>query len=294
MAARRPGAAGRNTDKTCNMTGLRYMRGLLTVIICASLFLLISGCATRSHVWELEDRVVLLAEENARLRRALDQMGGGMAQEDEFRRVAATHNAEMYEMRTEIQRLSGIVEEMEYRLERDVGGLKAGLKDKTDDYGDRLSRLESYVGIGAVERSDSREERQYPGRAELEQLNEQALYRVSKQMFDDGQHKGALEGFAIFLERFPRSNLADNALFWTGEVYFSEQWYERAIVEYQKVIDDYPQGNKVPAAYLKQGIAFSLLGENDNAVFILRELIRKFPDHNEAKIAEGRLANINR
>ncbi len=294
MAACRFAAAGRNTDKTANMTGLIFMRGFLTVIICAALFFPIAGCATRSHVWELEDRVKLLAEENARLRRALDQMGGGMAQEDEFRRVAATHNAEMYEMRTELQRLSGIVEEMEYRLERDVGGLKAGLDDKTDDYGDRLSRLESYVGIGAVERSGAPGESQYPGRAELEQLNEQELYRVSKQMFDEGQHKGAQEGFAMFLERFPRSNLADNSLFWTGEIYFAEQWYERAIVEYQKVIDDYPQGNKVPAAYLKQGIAFSLLGEKDNAVFILRELIRKFPDHNEAKIAERRLADINR
>ncbi|MFW5901529.1 MAG: tetratricopeptide repeat protein, partial [Thermodesulfobacteriota bacterium] len=51
-------------------------------------------------------------------------------------------------------------------------------------------------------------------------------------------------------------------------------------------------GNKVAAAYLKQGIAFQELGETGNAKLVLKELIRKFPDSNEAGIARKKIAAI--
>ena len=39
------------------------------------------------------------------------------------------------------------------------------------------------------------------------------------------------------LKRFPQSDQADNAQFWIGETYYRENWYEKAILEYQKVIE---------------------------------------------------------
>jgi tol-pal system protein YbgF len=96
----------------------------------------------------------------------------------------------------------------------------------------------------------------------------------------------------LFLEKFSDSDRADNARFWIGEIYFAEQWYERAILEYEKVIKNYPDGNKVAGAYLKQGFSFEKIGENANARLILNELLEKFPDSNEAKIAKKKLANL--
>jgi TolA-binding protein len=60
------------------------------------------------------------------------------------------------------------------------------------------------------------------------------------------------------LKRFPKSDNADNAQFWIGEIYYRQKWYETAILEYQKVIENYPKGNKVQASLLKQGFAFSI------------------------------------
>lgn len=277
----------------------RYSAIFILCIFCALLFHAV-GCATRSAVWDLEDRVDMLSDENARLRQALSEKDAGVsdraALKDEISDFRAIQKAELYDIRTEMRRIGGSIEEIEYRLDRDVGKkiaeISVGMKRnaaRLDDYEKRLSRLEVYLGMEAAERPRETEKGEHPDREALEGMEEEALYQAVKQMFDDGEYDGALDGFELFLERFPGSSLADNSRFWTGEVYFAEEWYERAIVEYQKVIDDYPDGNKVPDAYLKQGIAFSLLGEKDNAVYLLRELVRKFPDHNAAEIAKSRI-----
>ncbi|MBF0202691.1 MAG: tetratricopeptide repeat protein, partial [Desulfamplus sp.] len=71
--------------------------------------------------------------------------------------------------------------------------------------------------------------------------------------------------------------------------YYREKWYEKAILEYQRVIEEYPRGNKVMAALLKQGYSFANLGEKGNARLILEELIRKYPQSQEAKSARDKL-----
>ena len=83
--------------------------------------------------------------------------------------------------------------------------------------------------------------------------------------------------------------MAGNAQFWLGETYYREQWYEKAILEYQKVIENYPDGNKIEASLLKQGLAFFNLGDKANARLILQELIRKHPKSNEAQIARQKV-----
>lgn len=276
------------------------MRRYLPVFIVLVFSLPMTGCATRSQVWELEERVERLSEENGKLRQTLLSEGGSvMAQQDELgselSRFAATQNAELYEMRTEIRRLSGDIEEIEYRLEQTVGEMKSDVTEELADYDRRLSRLENYLGIDdsgegpAAGEGESSEETRKP-----EDMDAEELYSASRKLFDKGKYDSSLDGFSMFLERFPDSSLADNSRFWIGEIYFAEKWYEKAIVEYQKVIDDYPDGNKVPAAYLKQGLSFSLLGENSNALYILKELVRKFPDENEADIARSKIAEMER
>ena len=91
------------------------------------------------------------------------------------------------------------------------------------------------------------------------------------------------------MKKFPQSDEADNAQFWIGETYYRENWYEKAILEYQKVIENFPKGNKVPAALLKQGMAFTELGDKENARLIFKELVDRFPRSTEAKIATQKL-----
>ena len=43
---------------------------------------------------------------------------------------------------------------------------------------------------------------------------------------------------------------------WNGRKSGPYKWYEKAILEYQKVVEKYPKGNKVQASLLKQGFSF--------------------------------------
>jgi tol-pal system protein YbgF len=91
---------------------------------------------------------------------------------------------------------------------------------------------------------------------------------------------------------YPSSDNADNAQFWIGETFYQEKSYEKAILEYQKVIEKYPRGNKVPAALLKQGLAFLNLKDRVNSRLIFEELVRKYPNTSEAKAASDKLKEL--
>ncbi len=123
-------------------------------------------------------------------------------------------------------------------------------------------------------------------------LTDKEMYGQARKAFDGGELEAARQGFQDLLKNYPKSNHADNAQFWIGETYYREKWFEKAILEYQKVIEKYPKGNKVPASRLKQGLAFSNLGDNTNARLILQELIKSHPQSNEARIAGKKLKKI--
>ena len=84
-------------------------------------------------------------------------------------------------------------------------------------------------------------------------------------LFKEGQYVKAREEFVKFLKQYPKTAYSDNAQFWIGETWYVEEKYERAIVEYEKVVKDYPSGDKVPYALLKQGMAFQKLGDKASA-----------------------------
>ena len=122
--------------------------------------------------------------------------------------------------------------------------------------------------------------------------SETGLYNSSKALLDKEDYENSRIGFEEFIKLYPKSENADNARFWIAESYYREKWYEKAILEYQKVIEKYSKGNKVASSRLKQGFAFANLGEKSNARLILRELIKKHPGTNEAKIAAEKLKTL--
>jgi len=98
--------------------------------------------------------------------------------------------------------------------------------------------------------------------------------------------------FKKFLEVYPKYELADNAQFWIGECYYFEKKYEKAIIEYEKVTKNFPDGNKVPYAFLKQGLSFLKLGDKASAKLLLQQVIKDFPNTSQARIARAKLLEI--
>jgi tol-pal system protein YbgF len=223
---------------------------------------LVMGCASRKQV-------MVLQEEHAILRAELDSL------HKEHRQIVAaigTQDASVRELRA------------------------------TVDY--KLSQLDERVGAMAstIGESDSRFANLT---AVMEEINRRAAATdttgavLGKDLLDAaeadltrGNYDLAEEGFVQFLRRYPASTLADDAQYGLAECYYGRQRYVEAVYEYRRLVRIYPDGNKVPAALLRLGLAQQNLDNLSETKKQWELLIEKYPDSPEAAIAKDRLKNL--
>ena len=118
------------------------------------------------------------------------------------------------------------------------------------------------------------------------------LYKDAYGTFEKGDLEGARRKFEAFLKQYPNAKLSDNAHFWIGETYYLKKDFEKAILEYEKAIAKYPEGDKIPAALFKQALAFLELGDKTNARNLLRRVIERYPHSDQSEIAKKKLETI--
>jgi tol-pal system protein YbgF len=123
-------------------------------------------------------------------------------------------------------------------------------------------------------------------------ISPQEAYRMAYNDYLKGNYDLAVESFKLYLQQFPDSPLADNALYWIGECHFSQKKYEEAIDSFNRVILIYPQGDKVAAAYLKKGISYTELGKKDEALAVFKILVTKYPLQEETRIAQDKIKEL--
>jgi tol-pal system protein YbgF len=284
---------------------------------------LLGGCALQDDVYTLDHRLSALERQNVELEkqnRELEQRNQDLLQakekissrvegldqtrrddEMELRGQYAGLTAQVQALQESSQMLSGRLEEMEYLLKQKLEGFEANqLKNK-----ERMDRLATDTAavqkrMDTIDPYLNRETAQSPKPVTpaasvvvaAKPASDQALYSQAKKAFDEGNVQEARKGFEQLIADYPQSPNADNAQFWIAETYYREKWYEKAILEYQKVIEKYPSGNKTPAALLKQGLSFLNIGETGNARLVFKELVAKHPHSNEAGIAKQKLESL--
>jgi len=162
----------------------------------------------------------------------------------------------------------------------------------------RIGYIENFLGIAKKETPNgAKVEGQGVGAAEAPgepKTDVEAAYNACYKIFKEGQYVKAREEFVKFLKQHPKSAYSDNAQFWIGETWYVEEKYERAIVEYEKVVKDYPSGDKVPYALLKQGMAFQKLGDKASARIVYNQIVKKYPNTNQARVAKAKLSELKK
>lgn len=115
------------------------------------------------------------------------------------------------------------------------------------------------------------------------------LYDLALRDYQRGDYDVAVRQFTQYIEYFPDSDLADDAQFYIGDSYYTQSLYTPALDAYEKLLDTYPDGSKVPATLLK--IAFIKVARNEpsEARSYLERVIGEFPDAEEAQLARMRL-----
>jgi tol-pal system protein YbgF len=270
--------------------------------------MLLAGCVSQNEVTSLDTRLNELEIRNAEAKKRNQALKSDLTvreeEEQALRHQSAGLRAKVEALNEEIRALNGRIEELEHRLNRqkqmEAEGIKAEegriekLAKSTETNNERIYRIEQYLNFepSAKKSTEKTAAKIIPAGQAQNELREDEIYRMGKQAFDQGDSDAARKKFQELIEKFPKSERADNAQFGIGEIYYREKWYEKAILEYQKVIENYPKGNKVPASLLKQGLAFLKLGDKNNSRLILEELIKKYPKSNEAKIAKDKVKRL--
>lgn len=271
--------------------------GVLLVLIAG---IGLSGCATRRDVTTIDTRISEIELRDAEERRRREEFARSReATEQALRQQAASTRAQIDEVREELRAQGGRIEELQHSLRQQGSAGENGdrlkekltrLEEQNTYIAQRLQRIEQHLKIEPPAAPGSRIKPE--GTPPKAAASEAEVYAKARQAFEKGDTAAARKGFDEFLMVYPSSDNADNAQFWVGETFFQEKQYEKAILEYQKVIEKYPRGNKVPAALLKQGLAFLGLKDRVNSRLIFEEVVRKFPNTSEAKTASEKLKEL--
>src|SRR5215831_5321768 len=119
-----------------------------------------------------------------------------------------------------------------------------------------------------------------------------ALYNDALRDFNAGKNDLASQEFTQYLQVYGNTDLAGNAQFYLGEIQYRQGNLQGAVLSYNKVLDQYPGGNKAAAAQLKKGFALLDLGQRSQGVQELQSLIARFPKSPEAMQAKDRLSKL--
>lgn len=272
------------------------------IIIC------MMGCATSrdlkivsrslsSRILALQEDLTSLQKDNEKLQKDADRI---VKFNETLRKSQADTGADFIQLRNQIQQLKGEIESLQMKLATFRSDLKAedsaGIQKKFDDISFRINYIENFLGVGKKVQEDTAA---VPEKRESKKttspkvtVDKEKTYADAYKTFKQGDYKGARDKFRRFVKIFPSTEYSDNAQFWIGESYYFEKNYEKAILEYENVIKQYPKGNKVPNALLKQALSFMELGDKSSAKLLLQRVIKEYPNTSSARIARGKLPSL--
>ncbi len=287
--------------------------------------LLLTSCATTQDVNLLSQDINRLHRDYLTLKSEIDTLKektGGIVREDSFnalRQSQAEIQSSLSSLAKDLQNLSGRFEENKYFFEKtlknsneEIDLIKfqiTGLESQLKEMRDRLTLLETQSQLVSQKIDTSKqklleEEKKYvktekdiskegkhPNEAPVLD-NKKAKYDDAYDMLQNKRYKEARSKFEEFIKAYPEDELTDNAYFWIAETYYGEKDFEGAILSYETFLKKFPKSPKVPAAILKQGLAFIEIGDKKTGKILLEQVREKYPNSKEAENATKYLEKL--
>ena len=187
---------------------------------------------------------------------------------------------EVSELRKEVSRLQGAVEEAQHAAEQAMEEARISREHSKLLPPPKAPKGEAGPTAGA--------------------RDEIRAYEEAFRLYRAGEYGAAIDRFRGFLQTHASSDYADNAQFWLAECHFKLGDHEQAVLAFQEVVLKYPEGNKVPDALYRQGIALLEIGKatGDEARYrpaaqqIFERLVTKHPDSERVPEARRQLEKL--
>jgi tol-pal system protein YbgF len=245
---------------------------IILVIALLVAIMLLPGCATRREIVRLKNQADFLENSNRRL------------EEQTVRLDSLIH--EQMELTNRLRAdLATTLSEMDERM-----GI---VESKLEDLGHRFPELSQKMEQVKREISTKRDTSSTSDSgAVMVNVDPKQLYDAAYLDLTKGNYDLAVTGFSNYLKYFPETEQAANAQYWLGECYYAKKNYTKAAIEFHKVLENYSTGAKVPSALYKLGLSLLELKSVGQAQKYLQELVDKYPNTQEAKLAGEKLKKI--
>lgn len=104
-------------------------------------------------------------------------------------------------------------------------------------------------------------------------------YARAQSSYAGGDYQTALRQFDEFLQSHPNADdeMRANAQFWKAKSLLNENNYREAIQEFDKLRGQFGMSTKVPFAMHNQAVAYSRIGQNDEAIRLMQAVIDEYP-----------------
>ena len=194
------------------------------------------------------------------------------------------------EMREEVTRMEGRLQELERKEEHKDAAAKSSLaespnlKEDLKQLNTRLTQLEQTQAT-LLESVKKLEQTPVTVKDPIE------LYKKAKAQYEQGDFEQAAATFGAYLEAKPKGSqkTVEDATFLRGESLYKLKQYKKAIIEYSKFPEHYPKSNHMSDALYKIGLSFEALGMKEDATGFFQELVEKYPKSIEAKKARKKI-----
>jgi tol-pal system protein YbgF len=234
------------------------------LVLLAGLVLLVSGCASRASVHQLETDLGAAKKDIAALRESQDRT------EREGARMVADVKS-LQERLREVQGSLGEATTEVARLRSRIDAAEEAIKKTRAD----LDARPEPVAAAPAPPPAPEKPREVPNHAA------EAAFNQALTTFRAREHGQAVLDFLDFIAKYPKHPLASSAQFWIAEAYFVQRDYRQALTEYQKVLEA-PGSPKAPDALLKIAQCYTTLREPLRAQETLQQLVRDFPQSEPA------------
>jgi tol-pal system protein YbgF len=118
------------------------------------------------------------------------------------------------------------------------------------------------------------------------------LYSNGLGDINSGKLDLARSEFQDYLTYYGDTDLASNAQFYLGEIAYAQHQYQQALVEYDKVLTNYPKSFKLASARYKKGMALLELSQKNAGVKELRDVVKRYPGTEEERRARAKLKEL--
>src|SRR5277367_5481029 len=265
---------------------------LVAALFIALLVAATPALAVNKDLIELQTQVTQLQQQMTQMKQSFDERMGVMKNlleqnTDAANKVTTAINGLQASINKQQQDRSGQVDQ--------ISGQIQSLNDTMDELKVRLAKLsKQFEDMQTTQQSMAQQQAQAQQKAqEMAQAPPpDVLYNNALRDYNGGNNDLATQEFNDYIKYYPNTDLAGNSYFYLAEIQFKAGSFEKAVANYDLVLQNFPSGNKAATAELKKGYALLELGKEDEGTQELKHVIQRYPRTNEAMQARERLRKL--